>query len=116
VEAVLAAAREAGAVTASSIILRLPLEVAGLWKDWLQAAVPDRAAKVMARVRELHGGKDYDPAFGLRFRGQGVWADLMRKRFDLACARLGLAKALPPMRTDLFRVPTPDPVQPGLFD
>jgi DNA repair photolyase len=116
VEAILAAAREAGAVTASSIVLRLPLEVAGLWKDWLQAAVPDRAAKVMARVRELHGGKDYDPAFGLRFRGQGVWADLMRKRFDLACARLGLAKALPPMRTDLFRVPTPDPVQPGLFD
>jgi DNA repair photolyase len=116
VEAILAAAREAGAVAASSIVLRLPREVAGLWKDWLQAAVPDRAAKVMARVRELHGGKDYDPTFGLRFRGQGVWADLMRKRFDLTCARLGLAKALPPMRTDLFRVPTPDPVQPGLFD
>ncbi len=115
VEAILAAAREAGAVAASSIVLRLPLEVAGLWKDWLQATVPDRAAKVMARVRELHGGRDYDPTFGRRFRGQGVWADLMRKRFDLACARLGLAKVLPPMRTDLFRVTSGRPMQPDLF-
>ncbi len=115
VEAILAAARDAGAVAASSIMLRLPLEVAGLWKDWLAGHVPDRAARVMGRVRELHGGKDYDPAFGTRFRGQGVWADLMRRRFDLACTRLGLARALPPLRIDLFRVPSPPPRQPDLF-
>jgi DNA repair photolyase len=104
-EAILEAARDAGAVAASSIMLRLPLEVAGLWKEWLEATVPDRAAKVMGRVRELHGGRDYDPAFGVRFRGQGVWADLMRKRFEVACARLGLAQRMPPMRSDLFAVP-----------
>ena len=105
VEAILAAARAAGAVAASSIMLRLPLEVAGLFRDWLEATFPDRADRVMGRVRELHGGRDYDPAFGTRFRGQGVWADLMRQRFDKACARLGLAQRMAPMRTDLFRVP-----------
>jgi DNA repair photolyase len=86
-------------------MLRLPLEVAGLFRDWLEAALPDRAARVMARVRDLHGGRDYDPEFGRRFRGQGVWADLMRQRFQTACARLGLARHLPPMRTDLFAPP-----------
>jgi DNA repair photolyase len=115
VEAILAAAREAGAVAASSILLRLPREVSGLWQDWLAAEEPGRAAKVMARVRDLHGGKDYDPAFGTRFRGQGVWADLMRRRFETACARLGLARALPAMRTDLFRVPPAPGQQLDLF-
>lgn len=105
VEAILAAAKEAGAVAASSIMLRLPLEVAGLFREWVEATFPDRAGRVMGRVRELHGGKDYDPAFGVRFRGQGVWADLMRQRFDKACARVGLAQRMPPMRVDLFRVP-----------
>jgi DNA repair photolyase len=115
IEAILAAARDAGAVAASTITLRLPLEVAGLWKEWLEANLPDRAARIMARVRELHGGRDYDPAFGTRFRGQGVWADLMRRRFALACDRLGLARAMPPMRTDLFRVPPQPGDQPDLF-
>ena len=105
VEAILEAAKEAGAVAASSIMLRLPLEVAGLFRDWVEATFPDRAGRVMGRVRELHGGRDYDPAFGTRFRGQGVWADLMRQRFDKACARVGLAQRMPPMRVDLFRVP-----------
>lgn len=105
VEAVLAAAKEAGAVAASSIMLRLPLEVAELFREWVKATFPDRAARVMGRVRELHGGRDYDPAFGTRFRGQGVWADLMRQRFDKACVRVGLAQRMEPMRVDLFRVP-----------
>ncbi len=105
VERILEAARDAGAVAASSIMLRLPREVAGLWQEWLAEYEPGRAAKVMARVRELHGGRDYDPTFGVRFKGQGVWADLMQKRFAAACARLGLARSLPTMRTDLFCVP-----------
>lgn len=105
VEAILEAAKDAGAVAASSIMLRLPLEVAGLFREWVEATFPDRAARVMGRVRELHGGRDYDPAFGVRFRGQGVWADLMRQRFDKACARVGLAQRMEPMRVDLFRVP-----------
>jgi DNA repair photolyase len=104
-EAILEAAKGAGAVAASSISLRLPREVAGLWKEWLEATFPDRAAKVMARVRELHGGREYDPEFGKRMKGQGIWADLARKRFEVAVGRLGLLVRMPPMRTDLFAVP-----------
>ncbi|MEL6641255.1 MAG: PA0069 family radical SAM protein [Pseudomonadota bacterium] len=104
-EAILEACADAGAVAASSIVLRLPREVAVLFKDWLSAHFPDRAARVMARVRELHGGKDYDPAFGTRMVGQGKWAVLMQQRFKLAARRLGLDRSLPPLRTDLFAVP-----------
>jgi DNA repair photolyase len=104
-EAVLQAAAEAGASHATSIPLRLPLEVAGLFKDWLAAHVPDRAARVMGRVRELHGGQDYDPAFGLRMTGQGIWADLIRQRLIKARARFGLARGLPALRCDLFAPP-----------
>jgi DNA repair photolyase len=104
-EAVMEAGRDAGATYANSIPLRLPLEVAGLFKDWLEATFPDRAARVMGRVRELHGGRDYDPEFGTRMTGQGLWADLIRKRADLARKRLGLDAGLPPLRTDLFRPP-----------
>lgn len=105
VEAILQAAKDAGAVAASWIFLRLPREVSGLFQDWLAAHVPLRAAKVMARVRELHGGRDYDPAFGKRMRGEGVWADLMAQRFDRAAAGLGLLPALAPLRRDLFKPP-----------
>ena len=104
-ETILEAARDAGAVAASSITLRLPREVAGLFRNWLEATMPDRAAKVMARVRELHGGRDYDPAFGVRMKGQGPWADLARQRFEIAVRRLGLAVRMPPLRGDLFAVP-----------
>ena len=104
-EPILQAAREAGALAASYIALRLPREVSPLFQDWLAEHVPDRAAKVMARVRELHGGKDYDPAFGKRMRGEGLWADLMARRFKVAVRRLGLAVKLPPLRCDLFAAP-----------
>ena len=114
-EAILAAAREAGAVAASSIVLRLPREVAGLFREWVEEAFPDRAARIMGRVRELHGGKEYDPAFGTRMTGQGEWAKVMRQRFDLACRRLGLAQRLPPLRTDLFRPPPAPGDQLDLF-
>ncbi|MBD3764871.1 MAG: PA0069 family radical SAM protein [Rhodobacterales bacterium] len=114
-EAILTAARDAGAVAASQIVLRLPREVADLFRDWVQANVPDRAARILARVRELHGGQDYDPAFGRRMTGQGVWADLQAQRFRLACARLGLAIRLPPLRCDLFAVPPKPGDQLSLF-
>lgn len=104
-EAILEACADAGAVAASSIVLRLPQEVSGLFRDWIAAHYPDRAARVMARVRELHGGADYDPAFGKRMTGQGKWAELMQQRVKLTCRRLGLDRSLPPLRTDLFAVP-----------
>ncbi len=104
-EPILRAAKVAGAVAASWIMLRLPGEVAPLFRDWLAERFPGRAAKVMARVRDVHGGRDYDPAWGKRMRGEGVWADLIDRRFRVAVARLGLDTALPPLRTDRFAVP-----------
>lgn len=105
-EPILSAVQGAGAVAASYIALRLPREVSVLFQDWLAAHYPDRAAKVMARVREMHGGHDYDPAFGQRMTGQGLWADLLAQRFAKAVARMGLAVKMPPLRCDLF---TPAP-------
>lgn len=107
-EAVMEAGRDAGATAANSIPLRLPLEVSGLFREWLETAVPDRAARVMARVRELHGGRDYDPEFGTRMRGQGLWAELIHRRADVARKRLGLSEGLPDLRTNLF-APPPKP-------
>ncbi|MBL4927180.1 PA0069 family radical SAM protein [Fuscibacter oryzae] len=104
-EPLLQAVADAGASGASYISLRLPMEVSPLFQDWLAEHFPDRAAKVMGRVRELHGGKDYDARWGHRFRGQGIWADLMRQRFAKAAARLGLLRDMPPLRRDLFQPP-----------
>jgi DNA repair photolyase len=114
-EPILAAARGAGAGAASWIMLRLPGEVAPLFRDWIAQAFPDRAAKVMARVREVHGGRDYDPAWYKRMRGEGVWAQLIDKRFKLAVARLGLDAPVPPLRADLFAVPPKAGDQLSLF-
>ncbi len=114
-EPILAAVQEAGAAAASYIALRLPREVSGLFQDWLAAHYPDRAAKVMARVREMHGGQDYDPAFGRRMTGEGLWAELLAQRFQKAVARLGLATRLPALRCDLFQPPARAGDQLSLF-
>ena len=89
-EQVLAAARAAGARRAFYTVLRLPWELSELFQQWLRTHFPDRAERVMARVREMRGGQDYDSAWGQRMHGQGLWADLLRQRFDVACRRLGL--------------------------
>ncbi len=115
VEGVLSAARDAGAVAASWIALRLPREVSPLFQEWLARHAPDRAAKVMARVREIHGGRDYDPAFGRRMRGEGPWSDLTARRFDTAVKRLGLVQKMPPLRMDLFTPPAQAGDQLSLF-
>lgn len=110
IERLVAAAAEAGARRVSHSVLRLPLEVSTLFQDWLAEAYPDRAKRVMARVRELHGGRDYDPAWGKRMSGEGVFAQLIERRVTAAAARHGLDGALPALRSDLFRVPrAPDP-------
>lgn len=88
-EAILEAAREAGAGTAGYVLLRLPHEVAPLFRDWLEAHVPDRAEHVMSTIRQLRGGKDYDSRFGTRMSGQGVYAELLARRFALARRRFG---------------------------
>ena len=114
-EPILAAVAEAGAIAASFITLRLPLEVSPLFQDWLATHEPGRAAKVMARVRDLHGGKDYDPEWGKRMKGQGIWADLLARRFKVASHKLGLDAEQPALRTDAFAVPFSKGAQLGLF-
>ena len=115
IEALLAAARDAGATTAGYVVLRLPREVGPLFRDWLEQHYPDRARRVMGLVREMHGGQDYDPQWGRRMKGEGVVADLIGRRFATARTRLGLAQPLPPLRTDLFRAPPTGPEQLTLF-
>ncbi|MGG7568324.1 PA0069 family radical SAM protein [Rhodovulum sp. DZ06] len=105
IERLLEAAARAGAKWAGWIGLRLPAEVEGIFREWLEAEMPDRAARVMGRVAELHGGKVYDGAFGRRMTGQGVWSALLRRRVETARKRLGLASRPPELRRDLFRVP-----------
>ncbi len=104
-EQILQAARDAGASSAFSVVLRLPWEVNPLFQQWLQQHVPDRADRIMARVREMRGGKDNDSRFGSRMRGQGVWAELLRQRFDKACARLGLNRHKNDLDLTRFRRP-----------
>ncbi len=115
VEPILQAAKDAGAVAASFIMLRLPREVSDLFQDWLAQHYPDRAAKVMGRVRSLHGGRDYDPEFGKRMRGEGPWADLMARRFAVAARRLRLDRVQPKLRCDLFARPAKAGDQLALF-
>ena len=115
VEAILRAAADAGAAAASMIPLRLPLEVAPLFEEWLRAHVPGQARKVLGRIRQFHDGKLYDAGFGHRMRGTGVHADLLQQRFRRACAEAGLALRLPPLRTDLFRMPVAPTAQMPLF-
>lgn len=91
IEKILEAARDAGAVGAHYVVLRLPWEVNPLFQEWLQAHFPERAQRVMNRVRDLRGGKEYDSDFGKRMHGEGIWADLIRQRFSKAVARLGMS-------------------------
>ncbi|WCR10174.1 PA0069 family radical SAM protein [Paracoccus stylophorae] len=105
IEAILTAARQAGATTASMIPLRLPHEVAPLFRDWLDRHRPGMAAHVMNRVQAMRGGRDNDPRFGHRFRGAGIEAELALKRFRLARTRLGFRQAAPQLDCTRFGPP-----------
>jgi DNA repair photolyase len=105
IEHILEAAAAAGASAAFGIVLRLPWEVNPLFQRWLDEHFPDRAARVMARVREMRGGKDYDSTFGARMRGQGVWADLIAQRLAKAKRRFGLERERPALDLSQFRKP-----------
>ncbi|QIE56116.1 PA0069 family radical SAM protein [Pikeienuella piscinae] len=114
IEALLRAAAASGATSAGYVVLRLPLEVRDLFVEWLEAHFPDRAARVMRYVREIHGGRDYDPEWGKRLKGEGVYADLIGRRFRRAAAAHGLDRPVKPLRTDLFTPPAAIPVAPQL--
>ena len=105
IEAIIAAAAGAGALGCFFIPVRLPHEVAPLFRAWLDEHFPDRAAKVMAIIRAIRGGRDNDPGFHRRMRGEGPWAELIRTRFRLACRKAGLGNARIALRGDLFHPP-----------
>jgi len=105
VEKVLEAAREAGATMAGYVLLRLPYEVKDLFKAWLEEHYPLKASHVMSRVRDMRGGKEYDPEFGSRMRGEGKFAELLAKRFKVACQRLGFNRNRESLDTARFRPP-----------
>ncbi len=106
IEAIVAAAAAAGAVGAYSIPVRLPHEVAPLFRDWLGLHFPDRAARVMHHIQTMRGGKDNDPRFFERFRAQGPFAQLMQQRFHKACAAHGLSRDRIMLDCSRFRPPT----------
>jgi DNA repair photolyase len=104
-EDILGAAQAAGATGAGYIVLRLPLEIKDLFREWLAAKTPGRAARVMKLVREMRGGLDYDPEWGRRMKGTGPYAQLIAKRFRVACARLGLNQQSRELDCSQFRIP-----------
>lgn len=113
-EAVLEAVSEAGARMAGYTLLRLPWEVKDLFKGWLERHHPLKAKHVMARIRDMRGGRDNDPEFGSRMKGEGQFAELLSKRFELACKRLGL-NAGGRNRLDTTKFLRPGPQQGALF-
>lgn len=114
-EAILQAGRDAGAVSASWIMLRLPLDVAGLWQDWLAEHYPARANRVMGLLRDMHGGEVYSAQWHRRMRGQGPYAEMMAQRFKVALRRTGLNDLQPDLRCDLFQPPARRGDQLSLF-
>lgn len=104
-ESILEAGAEAGADAASWIMLRLPLEVADLWQDWLHQHYPDRAGRIMGHLRDMHGGEVYSSKWFSRMRGEGPYADLVAARFRRAARALGLDRDQPALRCDLFAPP-----------
>jgi DNA repair photolyase len=106
-ERVLEQARDAGARSAFSTLLRLPWEVNPIFQQWLQTHFPERAARVMARLHDMRGGRDYDARFHERMKGQGVWGELLAQRFHKAVARLGLNRERHALALSKFRKPAP---------
>ena len=115
-EHILQAAKAAGATSAGYVLLRLPLEVKDLFREWLTEHYPDRAAHVMSLINQSRGGKDYQAEFGTRMVGTGVFAQLLSRRFEVAKRRLGLedGERRHELRTDLFRPPCARGAQMGL--
>ncbi len=115
IERILGAAAEHGAKEAGFVMLRLPLELKELIREWLQTEFPDRAARIINLLRDMHGGRDYTPEWRLRQRGQGPYAEQVAMRFRLACKRLGLNERNHKLRLDLFRHPVAKGQQFKLF-
>ncbi|MBG1252384.1 PA0069 family radical SAM protein [Burkholderia pseudomallei] len=115
IEKILYGASEAGAKHAAYVLLRLPLEVAGLFREWLATHQPLKENHVMSLVRQMRAGRDYDSDFRTRMKGTGIFADLIQQRFEKACVKARLNNERVPLRTDLFRRPPEFSPQLDLF-
>ncbi len=115
-EALLAEARDAGARFAGYTIIRLPFEVSDLFREWLEAAEPGRADRVMSHIRQMNGGRDYDIEWSRAARPRSQFAQLIDNRFKAACRRLGLSTEIPRLSADDFRPPVEKDDQLSLFD
>ena len=116
IERILDAAQAAGAREAGYVLLRLPLEVRDLFREWLMANYPDRFRHVSKLIRDMSGGKDYDSTWGKRMKGTGPYAWMLGRRFEIACEKLGLNISKRKLTTEHFRHPKPDDAQMSLFD
>lgn len=114
-ESILESSSRAGAESAAYIMLRLPHEINPLFQEWLQRHVPMKADHVMSMVRDIRGGKENDPNFFSRHRGRGVYADMIRRRFEHQCKRLGLNRVERRLDTGKFIPPTMQGDQLDLF-
>ncbi|HEV3394656.1 MAG TPA: PA0069 family radical SAM protein [Xanthobacteraceae bacterium] len=115
IERILDAAAAVGVSGAGYVMLRLPLEVRDLFREWLMANYPDRYRHVFKLVREMRGGKDYDSTWGTRMKGSGPYAWMIGRRFEVACEKLGLNAGRAKLTTEHFRPPRPSAVQLDLF-
>jgi DNA repair photolyase len=115
IERILHAAAAAGVKEAGYVLLRLPLEVRDLFREWLMANFPDRYRHVFKLIRETRGGKDYDSTWGKRMKGTGPYAYLIGRRFEMVCEKLGLNASKSTLTTEHFRHPKPATEQLSLF-
>ena len=115
-EAVLSAAVDCGATSAGYVLLRLPLEIKDLFREWLEAHEPNRAKHVMSLIRSMRGGKDYDAQWNVRMKGTGPYAEMIARRFHMAVKRLGLNRAVRPLSLTKFRRPARTGDQLSLFE
>jgi DNA repair photolyase len=115
IERILDAAAHAGAKEASYVLLRLPLEVRDLFREWLMANYPDRYRHVFTLIRDMRGGRDYDSQWGTRMKGTGPMAWMIGRRFEIACEKLGLNKRRAKLTTDHFEKPKGGGQQLSLF-
>ncbi|RZJ14526.1 MAG: PA0069 family radical SAM protein [Haliea sp.] len=104
-EQVMEAARDAGAQSAFYTVLRLPWELSPIFREWLELHYPQRAARIMARIHDMRGGKDYDADFATRMKGSGLWAELLRQRFEKSVHRLGMNRQRTELDLTQFRPP-----------
>ena len=115
IERILEAARDCGARSAEYVLLRLPIELKQLFREWLASEFPDRARRIIGRLQSAHGGNDYRSEFSIRQRGSGPYAEQIAQRFALAKKRIKMNDNRPPLNHNAFRAPGPTEGQLQLF-